>query len=173
MFHPIRCKSPVSHKLMQKISLQPPSSLLSPSFFSSISASWAPVRNCTHASKAPSLHRTCQFCTLGIKYCNLGWRIWNITWTAEHNVVGLLQRTWEEARSTDHSSSHCLVPRIVMTTLVWRVVGIMIKSDYYYDHSGDDYDHVYDDLTTVPSISTKWVRIAVVGPLPPLRCFVW
>ena len=58
---------------------------------------------------------------------------------------------------------------VVMTTLVWRVVGIMIKSDYYYDHSGDDYDHggddydhggddydqVCDDLTSVPSISTK------------------
>ena len=128
MFHPKRCKSSISQKLMQKNSLQPPSSLLSPSFFSSISASWAPVRNCTHASKAPSLHRTCQFCTLGIKYCNLGWRIWNITWTAEHNVVGLLQRTWEEARSTDHSSSHCLAPMVVMTTLVWRVVGIMIKA---------------------------------------------
>ena len=38
--------------------LAKPSSLLSPSFFSSMSASWAPVRNWTQASKAPSLKRS-------------------------------------------------------------------------------------------------------------------
>ena len=52
----------------------------------------------------------------------------------------------------------------MITTLVRRVVGsgMMIKSDYNYDHVGDDYDHggddydqVCDDLTSVPSISTK------------------
>ena len=89
-----------------------PSSRVSPSFFSPMSASWAPVRNWTQASKAPSLNQH-----LSDLCCSFYIASDEATWKAEHNAVAPLGQTWEAARSIAHSSSHCLAPARLFRSL--------------------------------------------------------